>query len=100
LAADAEAVLLLEVHADCPGPDEDAVDSDIDDLLEPPRAVLGRARDRELVDQLVGARLQRVELDLAGSAAAASLDAAARRAVDRLHRLHRLLVSCVLGLVD
>src|SRR5207248_288777 len=36
----------------------------------------------------------------AASAAAASLDAAARRAVDRLHRLHRLLVSCVLGLVD
>ena len=44
-----------------------------------------RARDPELVDQVVGARFERVEVDLAGRAAGRASDAAALGVVDVLH---------------
>src|SRR4029453_647055 len=82
------------------GADEEAADPEVDDLAKPLGAVLGRAGHRELVDQLVRPGFAGIELDLAGSAAGATLDAAARRSVHRLHRLDRLLILGVLGLGD
>ena len=60
-------VPLLEVDADGARADVDPRDPEVGDLAQPLGAVLGRAGDRELVDQLVGSRLTRVEVDLPGA---------------------------------
>ncbi len=87
LAADPLGVPLGEVDADGARPDVDPRDAEVDDLAQPLRAVLGGAGDRELVDQLVGSGLARIEVDLARRAAFDARDAAARVAVHGLHRL-------------
>src|SRR5204862_3647769 len=73
----------------------DPRDPEVDDLLQARGAVLGGTGDRELVDQLVRARLAWVEVDLARRAAGPARHPASRCAIDGLHRLDRLPVGAV-----
>ena len=58
-------VPFLDVHSDAFRADPDAVDTDVDELLQPLGAVRGVADDPEAPHQLVARGLPRVELELA-----------------------------------
>ena len=60
-------VPFLDVHSDAFRADPDAVDTDVDELLQPLGAVRGVADDPEAPHQLVARGLPRVELGSPGS---------------------------------